>query len=297
MPDNDFDRAYQLWTSFKNEVLYKNRFIVNHEVLDHVKRVADSNKTTIEQGKILYRARVFTADTYYLTYLKKDWNEEGLDVIERFTLSRQKHEFTSRNDSGFWGYDAKESFVPESNDYINDGRANPAFIKYLYTAEKPYTALAEVRPYLNSMVSIAEIQVDEDITVADFSIDSFAKFNGFERNLMFMIMEDFSTPSDADKKSYIPCQYIAEFIKTLGNEGIKFNSSLHTGGRNITIFNYEKCKPVGSKLYKIEDICFEAKSIAPLNGKDIMHDKLDYYHQEMKRRAMRSLLESKNRFP
>jgi hypothetical protein len=40
--------------------------------------------------------------------------------------------------TGYWGYIEKDedSFVPGSNDYISDGRAHPAFIKYLYTAEE-----------------------------------------------------------------------------------------------------------------------------------------------------------------
>lgn len=42
----------------------------------------------------------------------------------------------------------------------------------------------------------------------------------------------------------------------------------------ITVFNYEKCQPISSKLYEIEDICFEAKGIAPLNEKALIHHKL-----------------------
>lgn len=132
-----------------------------------------------------------------------------------------------------------------------------------------------VRPYLNSKVSVAKIRIAESIVVADFSYVSFDSFEGFEQNLIFLIMRDFSIPSDSDKKSYIPTQYVAEFIKTLGFDGIRFSSSLNRRGRNITIFNYEKCHPIGSKLYDIEDICFEAKGISPLNEKALIHHKLE----------------------
>ncbi|EJV56387.1 hypothetical protein IEM_05269 [Bacillus cereus BAG6O-2] len=75
-------------------------------------------------------------------------------------------------------------------------------------------------------------------------------------------------------------QYIAKFINNLGYEGIKFNSSLYKKGRNITIFNYDKCEPVSSKLYEIDDICFEVKGIAPKNEKSLVHEKLLPYKQK-----------------
>jgi hypothetical protein len=124
---------------------------------------------------------------------------------------------------------------------------------------------------------------------------AFGSLEGLERKLMFLIMEDFSTPTDSDKSSYIPCQYNAELIKAMGIEGIKFNSSLHGAGRNITIFNYEKCQPISSKLYKIEDICFEAKGIAPLNEEELVHHKLEPYKHGILNRVVKGFLESKNK--
>lgn len=278
--ENDFKKAYDLWNSFKQEVLYKNRFVINHNVLDYLIQMAEKNQKLVEEGKILYRARIYDGDDTFLQYLDSDFNSDGLDNIEKLILSRYKHDINTRHESGFWGFDSKSSFVPPGNDYINDGRTNPAFIKYLYTSEDPYTALVEVRPYLSSKVSIAEIRVNESLKIADFSYESFGKFEGFEQNLIYLIMKDFSLPSDSNKKNYIPIQYVAEFIKSLGFEGIKFNSSLHGRGRNLTIFNYEKCSPIGSKLYKIEDVCFEAKGIAPENETDLIHWKLKPYKEK-----------------
>ncbi|KSU85157.1 RES domain-containing protein [Fictibacillus enclensis] len=269
-------KAYEMWSGFKEEVLYKNRFIINHEVLDYIKKMAQICRKTIEKDTILYRARQFSGDEYFLYYLHNPdkTTEKGL------VTSAYKARLNKNQQTGFWGFNGEESFVPPSNNLIGDGRANPSFIKYLYTAEEPYTALVEVRPYLGSKVSVAEIRVNEPLVVADFSYDShdsYKKLDSFEKNLMFMIMEDFSKPSDSDKRSYIPTQYVSEFIKSLGVEGIKFNSSLYRRGRNITIFNYEKCQPIGSKLYEIEDICFEAKGFAPSNQKALLHHKLEPY--------------------
>lgn len=264
-------QAFEMWTDFKNEILYRNRFNIKHEVLDILECIANSCKSTLETGEILYRARIYTADTTFLNYLKaKDISEEN-NLFEQLNKAKIKNKMETK----FWGYDEKDSFVPSDNNIVSDGRANPSYIKYLYTAEEPYTALVEVRPYLGSKVSIAEIKVNAPLIIADFSYESFGNLNGLEQNLLFLIMRDFSTPSDYDKKSYIPTQYVSEFIKNLGMEGIIFNSSLHKRGRNITIFNYEKCQPIGSSLYDIEDICFEAKGIAPLNQKTLIHQKLE----------------------
>ncbi len=250
--DELLKKAIDLWNDFKNMVLYNNRYIVKHPVLDYVESFTDKNQKTIEKGKILYRARQYKEET--------DPRKRALKECS--------------GGSSFWGYDEKESFVPTNNDSINDGRANPAFIKYLYASEEPYTALVEVRPYLGTKVSVAEIEIIESLNVADFSIESYGKHEGFERYLMFSIMDQFSIPSDSNIQSYIPTQYIAEFIKTLGFEGIRFNSSLHEWGQNLTIFNYEKCKAISSKLYKIKDICFEAKGLASENENDLIHERL-----------------------
>jgi hypothetical protein len=280
-------KAFDLWESFKKDILYKNRFIVNHEILDFLKYFAEKNPKNIEEGTILFRARPFTGDSSFLYYLNNEFHNDDAEsesAVNRLGKLMKEAEIKFKSESGFWGFNKNDSFIPPSNDYVADGRANPAFITYLYTAEQPYTALVEVRPYLGSRVSIAEIEVKESFIIADFSYESLGSFMDekleYEQMLLYFIMKDFSAPTDSNKKDYIPIQYIAEFIKNLGYEGIRFNSSLYSKGRNITIFNYDKCEPVGSKLYEIEDICFEAKGIAPKNEKSLIHEKLLPYKQK-----------------
>ena len=289
--DEEFIKAYDLWSNFKEEVLYKNRFFIKHDVLDYIQHFAEKSQTIIEKNTILYRARLFTENDFFIHLLETHSEIEGLNQEER--LKRAYYGIARKKDSGFWGYDEENSFLPINNDIVNDGRANPAFIKYLYTAEEPYTAIVEVRPYLESKVSVAEILVNEQLVMANFSFESIRKLEGFERKLMMVIMEDFSKPSDSNKKSYIPTQYISEYIKQLGLDGIRFNSSLHGRGRNITIFNFEKCQPIGSKLYEIADICFEAKGIAPKNEKELLHWKLEPYKEKQLDELIKHLVENR----
>jgi len=280
--DDLLNKAYDLWNSFKQEILYERRFIINHEVLEFLKLNAEKYTIRIKEDISLYRARIYNGDSGFLRYLDDQVSSpEQVSSLalkaRQIRMAMYQPDAREKQESGFWGYNSDDSSVPPNNDDIKGGRANSAFIKYLYTAEDPYTALVEARPYLNSNVSVAEIKVNKAFKIFDFSEESYDKCEGFEANLMHLIMWDFSRPSDSNQKDYIPTQYVAEFIKTLGFDGIKFNSSLHGSGRNITIFSYEKCNPLGSKLYKIEDICFEAKGLAPKNEKNLIHNKLEPY--------------------
>ncbi|MHB8065759.1 MAG: RES family NAD+ phosphorylase, partial [Ruminiclostridium sp.] len=186
-----------------------------------------------------------------------------LNESYRPEFGKIKNEIEKKQHTGFWGYDENESFIPTNPEIISDGRTNPAFIRYLYTAEDPHTALVEVRPYLGSKVSIAEIKINKALKIVNFSHETLTDPYEDMEYLVDIAMNRFSKPSDSNKKDYIATQYIAEYIKSLGYDGIRFDSSLHKTGKNVTIFNYNSCETVSSKLYGIKDIIFETKIIAP----------------------------------
>ncbi|MGE5415299.1 MAG: RES family NAD+ phosphorylase [Acidobacteriota bacterium] len=277
MISEQFNKAFDLWFDFRKQVIYKNRYFIKHEVLDYLEKFADKNKRTVEENTLLFRARRYTDSTVFIPYIDDNHNDADNEVKDRYFSAMQKAIVKDKEESGFWGYDDNNSLVPPNADMVKDGRTNPAYIKYLYTATDPYTALVEVRPYLESKVSIAELEVVDSLNIVDFSFDSdsLREHEGFDRHLIIAMMLEFSEPSDGDSKSYIPTQYIAEFIKTLGFEGIKFNSSLNRSGKNVTIFNYDnKLRAKCSKLYEINDICYEAKPIAPKNEVYLRHPRL-----------------------
>jgi RES domain len=180
-----------------------------------------------------------------------------------------------------WGNDEQESFVPQDSDKIKDGRANPARIKYLYIAEEENTALAEIRPLLKSHVSIAKIKVLNELRIADLTHNILMNVSDNDQTLIYLIIEEFSKPNNNEPLDYLPTQYISEYIKSIGFDGIKYNSSLYSGGKNYVIFNYKKCKAISSKLYELTDICYEAKCLGPigqlLGQKDLYHRKLGPY--------------------
>ena len=206
---------------------------------------------------------------------------------------RKKRGLEERTQSGFWGYDENDSFIPQNVDLIKDGRANPAKIRYLYAADNPNTALAEVRPLIESYISIAEIEVLTELKIADLSYDIYSKASKDDEMLIYLIMEDFSKPNNNDFFDYIPTQYISEHIKSLGYDGLKYNSSLYKRGRNYVIFNHHKCKAISSKLYQLDDICYDAKCVGPvgllLGENDLFHWKLQQFKETWKKNLLEKL--------
>lgn len=169
-------------------------------------------------------------------------------------------------ENNFWGYSAKESFVAPP-EFTKDMRANYKYIPYLYCASNPYTALVEVRPRIGSVLSIATIQVKEKITLLDFTLrDLPKKMKEAKMNLFSDLSYLFSKPIayEDDTLDYIPTQYIAEYAKSLGYDGIVFESSLtpeihlmeslpfKLDWYNAVIFNYNKCIPIRSNLFEVQ---------------------------------------------
>ena len=64
----------------------------------------------------------------------------------------------------------------------------------------------------------------------------------------------FSRPYNGEPTKYLPTQYLAEEIKNMGFDGLRFNSSLHSGGINVVLFDPEACKAVSSDLVEIKSI-------------------------------------------
>ncbi|OEJ15505.1 hypothetical protein BFL38_13345 [Brachyspira hampsonii] len=211
---------------FKKEIIYNNRFFPKHNIIDVVKKEALNYKFILEKDSELYRSRIFKDDV-----IKQEVNEDKQII----------------------GYDEKNSMAP-SPEIAKAGRANPEKISYLYTSEDIKTSIKEVRPMIDSFVSVAEIKILCDLTLFDITKFTFENIENIKTELV-SLNECFSNVNYGNDIDYIPTQYIAELLKNLGFDGIRFGSSLNKGGINITLFNHEKnCKFIKSKLYFISDI-------------------------------------------
>ena len=109
-----------------------------------------------------------------------------------------------------------------------------------------------------------------------------------ERDLPYSLSTLFSTPvtNDDDVLDYIPTQFIAEYAKNIGYDGIAFSSSLtpdvnknNPDRYNIVIFNYNKCRVIKSNIVKIINVDIECMQTdddtAKLNTKSFIAEQLD----------------------
>lgn len=257
--------ARKLWYSFKDTIFYENRFFVKHQLLDMLSEYMASNILTIESGKVYYRARIIDDNCIndhmiYKCYAAPEGEKLDIKYVGKA--------------NPFKGLTKEASFVPPKEVKVSAGRANPKYVKYLYVAESPTTAIFEVRPFIYDAVNIAKVQVNEPLKVANIAVEldlSNDKNATVEMYVMRMIQRAFSKPTN-NTDDYIPTQIIAEYIKSLGYDGIRFNSSIHSGGVNLTIFNYEKCEAISSQDFRLENIKLTARAaIGSANYDGDMH--------------------------
>jgi len=64
---------------------------------------------------------------------------------------------------------------------------------------------------------------------------------------------------DDNELDYLPTQYIAEFIKSLGFDGLRYKSSLSSTGHNLAIFNPNKLRCIEVVVLEVEEIKFKHK--------------------------------------
>lgn len=250
--DTSFE-ARKLWYEFKDAIFYENRFFVRHQLLDILSRYMEKNTLNIKPGQIYYRARIIDDSCINEHMIYKCYSAPEGEKLDVKYVGKA---------NPFKGLTKEASFVPPKSVNVSAGRANPKYVKYLYVAENPTTAIFEVRPFIYDAVNIAKVQVNEPLKVANIAVHlnlSNDKDATIEMYVMGMIQGAFSKPTN-NTDDYIPTQIIAEYIKSLGYDGIRFNSSIHSGGVNLTIFNYEKCEAISSQDFRIENIKLTARA-------------------------------------
>lgn len=247
METPNYKEANELWSSFRDEVMFKQRFFLNHPVLDRLGNIARTLETVITPGRIYYRARIIDDNAIKEHMLGKCYAPDRTE---------EERKWYHRKANKFKGLSKEGSYVPDDPKLIRDARSNPRFICYLYVAESPTTAVYEVRPILYNAVNVAGIEVKEPLRIANIAVDidpNPEKEKNVDEWLLGFVQSAFSSPTN-NPDDYIPSQIIAEFFRHLGYDGIRYSSSLHKGGYNLTIYNVLKCEPVFSTDMRFEDM-------------------------------------------
>ncbi|MFH1982465.1 MAG: RES family NAD+ phosphorylase [Pseudomonadota bacterium] len=152
-----------------------------------------------------------------------------------------------------------------------EGRVNPKGIPYLYLGNDKNTAMAEVRPWLGTFVSLGQFKITKRQKLIDCSL---------HQNLTPIYIEEpipeereqavwshidqaFSRPTtNTDRNAdYVPTQIIAELFKTNGFDGIIYKSLLGKG-HNVALFNVEAARLVNCYLFEVEKIDFQFSQAA-----------------------------------
>lgn len=271
-----------VWNRFEHELVYSNRFYADSPIIEEIKKKAGKATRIIPEETAFYRARIFRENVYdrlLKYYLKENgfnrdqirealdsWPEEikalmqpsGKRVVDNpdGVTSLKKEGLRWKRSVKFQGYNASESSAPKP-DSVGNGRANPDHIRYLYLCEDRVTPVYEVRPVIGDYVSVAKFRLQKEVKVYDLTLDikDVLKDGETEITSLFNIIGGmFSRPLNGDRNTYLPTQYLAEEIKRMGFDGLRYNSSLHSGGVNVVLFDPDVCKALSSDLIAVKGI-------------------------------------------
>ena len=206
---NDFDSLYSSINLRKliDEINYKSRFVLgesSRSFTDSIVKIAKEHFTSvIPAGSTLYRARMNNID-----------------------FGEKEHHKTP--------FQPKEMGCPPQHLAIS-GRINPEGIPYLYCAEERDTAAAELRPGKDSYLTIAEIDIHQDIRIVDLTIET-------EQDDLYLFHDEFSELFSTQwppelKLNYLVTQYFSEHFKAAGLKGVKYASAFNNGGNNFALFH------------------------------------------------------------
>lgn len=264
----DFDLY---WSKFSNDIKNKNRFFCNPEFLMEIKNYLSIHNVILDKEILLYRARIFRyqSPTFESTITDKITEVENnlTDKINSFINKKFTQAEFAKNleqfNNGFVGYNAADSSAPPPDKTL-DGRANPKGISYLYLAEDEMTCISEIKPNFESWVSIGSFVPERTLKLADIhcSKDDFDKNKGNIKITKFMIDFDvcFSQVKQ-DTEDYLPTQYITEFIKFLGYDGLVYSSSYDHNKKCYIIFKPSDCRCIESRLCQITGLEYKITKI------------------------------------
>ena len=176
------------------------------------------------------------------------------------------------NERGENGFSRKEMGAPPA-DIAASGRANSKGQSCLYLSSNKKTTLKEVRAHAFDYVTIATFKPIRDLRILDLSsITHNTPFYEGNNLLSFLINEpqlrrmeiDMAKPmsrwdSDLD---YLPTQYISDFAKYIGFDGVKYYSTFDKSAYNIALFDGTTCKCVYSKTYYVEEMNHTATPVS-----------------------------------
>ncbi|PNU21642.1 hypothetical protein C2E25_01920 [Geothermobacter hydrogeniphilus] len=159
---------------------------------------------------------------------------------------------------------------------VGNGRANPVGIPCLYVASDAATAVAEIRPHKGEIVCVAEFEFRSALSFVDlrdprkkispFSLDE-EDLRMVHRNMGYLcrLGGELTMPilPRTAHLDYLPSQYLCEFIKSCGYDGVVYKSAMGPGV-NYAIFNDSEVSGKDVSLYQVNHVHVESSPFNPL---------------------------------
>lgn len=158
-------------------------------------------------------------------------------------------------------------------DIAPHGRANPAGISYLYLSSSREGSIAEVRPHAGQRVTVADFEVADakllDLRNPRKSVSPFLLEDREELADLLAILpllerlgEELTKPVSPDCAAYeyTPSQYLCEFVKSEGFDGVVYSSSV-SDGVNLALFDPELAKWTDINVYEVDGVRVTSKLV------------------------------------
>lgn len=226
------DENIKKWHSFTEELKYKNRFIPKE---------APEKKVIIEFGQFLGVIIEKGAQKFYRARINEDDKKFKLKEIKKPPPTK-----------------------------VQNGRANPIGIPYLYVASTAETAIAEVRGHKGETVSVIVFDAKRKLdlydlrepknTISPFEWTEEIEFIYTHIPYLILLENELSKPVIPSKANleYLSSQYLCEMIKQSGYHGIIYKSSI-ADGNNYVIFADNRLTTDQIRQYRITEMKFKAE--------------------------------------
>lgn len=166
---------------------------------------------------------------------------------------------------------------PDANGFVNEemfappvgkrtaGRVNPDGIGVLYLSTDDKTVLNETRVTAYDYVTIGTfknikplkiVNISEISRVSPFLYDEDFEKYALNRKVFQDMAYEIAKPVRRNDSplEYLPTQYIAEFVKSEGYDGVEYESTLRKGGVNLALFDESLVECVNVKTMEVTSV-------------------------------------------
>jgi hypothetical protein len=251
---SEFKTPYDYW-KFEQKILRSTRYIYDQEVEDFLSAVrgtAVNRVTTIDTKQNLFRAQ--------------KGGKTRHDTLDDIGIVDTPIPYPKRR-------------MYPKNERAKENRANSKGIPYLYLNTDQTTAVAEVRPWIGSVVSVAAITVTKVQRLVDCISDPTGTTISLRdaeptyppgyclKKVWESIDNAFSKPIEPDDctADYAPTQILAEVFLREGYDGILYRSSLGEG-KNVALF-----EPSSAIVRSLGIVTVESMQIETSDPDEVRH--------------------------